>query len=253
VTRRPQTEQRVPVSLTRWIVWAVGPMRRRITLSGRRWSCGSPTWAGGVLLLGSALVLTGCSSFHTEVGRPLSQTPTPLVEGETRVETVVHELGPPHNISALPDGFVFLYEYSFVREFQWGISLKFVGLGFFKLVKGHSRLSESVRILTFDEQGTLRAQGFAEWHEKLGSGGALQLIVSVLSLTDTTAFRRQPDALLWGRWLLQRPPVTLNSAQDLRTGSNGLQQRLAPAFVGQESLEMSPPRPLKVRRQQSLR
>jgi hypothetical protein len=91
----------------------------------------------------------------------------------------------------------------------------------------------------------------AAWREQLGGGGALQFIVSVLSLTDTTAFHRQPDALRWGRGLLQRPPVTLNTAQDLRSGSHGLQQRIAPAFVGQATLEMPRPNQLKSRRQQS--
>jgi hypothetical protein len=161
----------------------------------------------------------------------------------------VHALGPPHAVSALPDGFAFLYEYSRVSEFQFGLSLKFIRLPYFKLIKADSKLSESARLLTFDEQGVLRAQGSAAWREKLGGGGALQLIVSVLSLTDTTAFRREPDPLTWGRGNLQRPAVALNSAQNLRLGSNGLQQRIAPVFVGQATLEMTRPKPIKNKRQ----
>jgi len=195
------------------------------------------------------LVLTGCSSLRTEVGQPLPEYSAPLVEGTTRVETVVHDLGPPHAVSSLPDGFVFLYEYSRVSEFQFGLSLKFLHLPYFKLIKADSNLSEAARILTFDEQGVLRAQGSAAWKEKLGGGGALQLIISVLSLTDTTAFRREPDPLTWGREDLQRPPVTLNSAQNLRSGSNGLQQRISPVFVGQATLEMTRPKPIKNKRQ----
>jgi len=206
------------------------------------------------LLLGSVVVLAGCSSFRSEIGRPLPPTPTQLVEGKARVQTVVHELGPPHAISPLPGGFVFLYEYSSVNEFQWGLSLGFIDMPFFdlfKAVSAGSHLSESVQILTFDEQGILRSRGSAAWREKLGGGGALQLVISAVSLTDTTAFHRLPDSLLWGRALLQRPPATLNSAQDLRAGTSGLQQRLAPLFVGQESLEMHRPNPVKVRRQKT--
>jgi hypothetical protein len=202
-------------------------------------------------LVGSAFVWTGCSTISTEVGQPLPESPSSLVEGTTRVETVVHDLGPPHAISALPDGFAFLYEYSRVSEFQLGMSLDFLQLPYFKVIKADSNLSEAARLLTFDEQGVLRAQGSAAWREKLSGGGALQLIVSVLSLTDTTAFRREPDPLTWGRGNLQRPPVTLNSAQDPRLGSNGLQQRIAPVFVGQATLEMTRPNPIKIKRQKS--
>jgi hypothetical protein len=200
-------------------------------------------------MLVSLLVSTGCSSIRTEVGRPLPEPPSQLAEGTTRVETVVHELGPPHGVSSLPEGFAFLYEYSRVSEFQFGLSLKFIRLPYFKVIKADSKLSEAAWLFTFDEQGVLRAQGSAAWREKLGGGGALQLIISVLSLTDTTAFRREPDPLTWGRGNLQRPPVTLNSAQDLRLGSNGLQQRIAPVFVGQATLEMTRPKPIKVKRQ----
>jgi len=205
----------------------------------------------GLPLLAGSLLLTGCSSFRTEVGRPLPQSSVAMLEGKTRMETGVQELGPPHAVSALPDGVVFLYEYSRVSEFQLGISLNVIRLPYFKLVKGDSDLLESTDIFTFNEQGVLRAQGVAAWREQLGGGGALQFIVAVLSLTDTTAFRRQPDALLWGRGLLQRPPVTLNTAQDLRSGLNGVQQRISPVFVGQATLEMPRPKPLKLRRQKS--
>jgi hypothetical protein len=208
-----------------------------------------PMRAVAASLLGSALILSGCSSIRTEVGHPLPEYASPLVEGTTRVETIVHDLGPPHAVSSLPDGFTFLYEYSRVNEFQFGMSLKLIHLPYFKLIKADSNLSEAARLLTFDEQGVLRAQGAAAWKEKLGGGGALQLIISVLSLTDTTAFRREPDQLTWGRGNLQRPPVTLNSSQDLRSGSNGLQQRIAPVFVGQATLEMARPRPIKNKRQ----
>lgn len=217
---------------------------------------GIPRWRqgrGGILGVSFLLVVAGCSSFKTEVGEPLPTASHPLVEGETRVETVVHELGPPHAVSRLPGGFVFLYEYSRVDEFQWGISLEFLRLPYFKVVKGSSRLSESADLLVFDQHGILVAQGERAWRERLGGGGALQLIVSVLSLTDSTAFRRLPDPLLWGRGWLQRLPVVLNLVQDLRTGKRGLQQRIAPVFVGQATLEMSRPKPIKTPRQKTRR
>lgn len=218
---------------------------------GSERSANRPLWA--VLLLGSVALLTSCSSFRTEVGHPLAQTSTSMIEGETKARTVIHELGPPHAVSSLPEGFAFLYEYSRVNEFQWGINLDVLHLPYFKIIKADSQLSEAAQVFAFDRQGVLRAQGSAAWREKLGSGGALQLIISALSLTDTTAFRRLPDPLLWGRGQLQRPPVTLNSAQNLRSGTQGLQQRIAPVFVGQATLEMSRPKLLKSKRQKTRR
>ena len=210
--------------------------------------------AAAAFLMGSVLLSTACSSFRTEVGHPLKPPSTPLVEGQTRFEAVLADLGPPHAISALPDGFVLLYEYSRVSDFQWGISLKLVDLPFFKLVKGNSRLLESALLFTFDEQGRLRGQASATWGEPLSGGSALQFIVSAVSLTDTSGFRRIPEPLLWGRGLMRPLPVVLNSAQDLRGGEEGVQQEhIAPAFAGQTSLEMSRPKPLKVRRQKSRR
>ena len=246
--RRNQSESRIQP----WIAGRLGKALGPIFLWARVCRPGAVKLAKALLPPGMALGLTACSSFRTEVGRPLWPAPSPLVAGETRVETVVHQLGPPHAISPLPGGFVFLYEYSRVSEFQWGIGLGLIHLPFFdyfKVISANSHLSESVNLLTFDEQGVLRAQGSATWREKLGGGQALQWVISVMSLTDTTAFRDLPDASLWGRALLQPPPVTLNSAQDLRTGASGVQQRLAPLFVGQATLEMNHPKPLKIRRQ----
>lgn len=245
----PLAKPRVGVRLVDWMDKTVACMNKLAVY----WKPGALKRVGITLLLGGPLALSGCSSFRTEVGNPMPQPSSPLVEGETRVHTVIHELGPPHAISALPDGFAFLYEYSRVSEFQWGLSLDSLRLPYFKIVKGDSHVSESAQILTFNKKGVLTAQGMDAWREKLGSGAALQLVISALSLTDATAFRRVPDALLWGRGLLQEPPVALNAAQDLRGGQHGLQQRIAPLFAGQASLEMPRPNPLKNRRQTACR
>ena len=97
------------------------------------------------LLLGMmASVLTGCSTINTEVGLPLPSDPNALAEGEASVESVVELLGPPTAVSALPDGFVFVYEYSRTSEFQFGISLKAIRMPYFKLIKGNSTLINSI-------------------------------------------------------------------------------------------------------------
>lgn len=209
---------------------------------------------GMTLLLPVALVLlAGCSNIRTEVGHPLPQVSEPFVEGHTPATVVVGELGPPHKVSALPHGFVFLYEYSLVKEFQLGLSLKLLHLPYFKVIKADSNVRETAQVLTFDEEGLLQAQDVTTWKRRLGGGGALQWVTSVQGLTDTTAIRGGPEEMNWGRASLDRPPVTLNAASDLQSGQHGLDQRMSPLFVGQATLEMTHPRPVKFKRDKTRR
>jgi hypothetical protein len=196
-----------------------------------------PTCFGAGLLAG-LLVVTGCSSFHTEMGAPMPATAPGFAEGQTRVESVVHKLGPPTQVSRTPDGFAFLYEHSTVDEFQLGISMDIAFLRFFKFVKAWNGLNEEVVLMTFDDRGVLQSIGRKEWNESLGGGSAAQLVFAVASLSDASRIVRPADAHSWGAWLLQPLPVALNSGQNLRTGEHGLQQRSAPDFAGQQTLEM---------------
>ncbi|MGZ5545128.1 MAG: hypothetical protein ACXWIU_10675, partial [Limisphaerales bacterium] len=93
---------------------------------------------------GSTIVclLGGCSSFRTEMGRPLPTQRDSFTEGKTRVGTVIHDLGPPNRASQLPDGFVFLYEYTCVKEFQLGLSVPVGFLRYFKFVHAWNNLDQ---------------------------------------------------------------------------------------------------------------
>lgn len=151
---------------------------------------------------------------------------------------MLRELGPPHSLSALPDGCVFLYEHSHIRERQIGISLSSINIPVIKLIKTDSTLVDSDHILFFDRHGVLRADQSLSWDESLGGGQAMQWVTSVISLTDTGSFRRTHPAFDWGSARLRPAPVVLNSGQDLRSGKHGLQQHNAPKHVGQSTLEM---------------
>jgi len=193
-------------------------------------------------MLAALVLLSGCSSFRTEMGLPLSVQTNNFAEGRTRVEAVVHDLGPPHEASRLPDGFAFLYEYSRIREFQLGFSLNLPVIHWFKFLRAWNNLDQETLVLIFDEQGILRGAGSANWQESLGGGGGAQFLFTVMSFSDVADFLRPGEAHGWGKTLLQLPPVALNSAQSLRTGEHGLQLRIAPDFAGQHSLEMRQPR-----------
>ena len=195
----------------------------------------------------SALVLlpsflSGCSSFRTQLGKPLPPAAKNLAEGQTLVGTVVHELGPPNQTSRLPNGFAFLYEYSELSEFQFGFSANIPVVRWLKFVKAWNYLEQESLILTFDDRGVLRSVGSGNWEESLGGGSAIQILFSAISLSDVSKILRPADAHAWGKQLMQPMPIALNSAQNLRTGEHGLQQRIAPDYAGQHTLEMTKPR-----------
>jgi hypothetical protein len=176
------------------------------------------------------------------MGRPLPAKAPEFAEGQTRVETVVHELGPPNQASRLPDGFTFLYEYSRMGELQLGFSVNAPILRWLKFVKAWNRLNQETLLLTFDDQGVLRSAGTGKWDESLGGGSAAQILFAVISLSDVSDLLRPADAHSWGKLLLEQPPVTLNSGQSLRSGQHGLEQRIAPDYAGQHTLEMTQPK-----------
>src|SRR5213078_4106560 len=91
--------------------------------------------------------------------KPLDAGPMKLVEGQTRVETVVHQLGPPNRASRTADGFAFLYEHWVMREFQLGMAVPLPVIEWFKFLKARNYLDQDILLLTFDDQGVLRSAG----------------------------------------------------------------------------------------------
>jgi hypothetical protein len=195
------------------------------------------------------LLVSGCSSFRTEMGRPVAAKASGFVDGQSRVETIVQELGPPDSATRLPEGFAFLYEHSVVREFQIGISVNYSILRYIKFIHAWNWLDQETLLLSFDDHGVLKNASSKRWKEDLGGGNAVQFVVQVTSLSDISKFLRPADAHSWGESLLEPPAEGLNSAQSLRTGEHGLrQQRLDPEYAGQHTLEMAKPKGEKQRR-----
>jgi hypothetical protein len=195
----------------------------------------------GASWLAIPALLAGCSSFRTEMGQPLPAE-TVFASRQTHVADVVHELGPPNRISRLPGGFAFLYEHSLMSEFQLGIGVNLPIIQWFKFLKAWNHLDQQSLLLTFDNQGVLNSSGSGKIEESLGGGSGVQFLFMVMSFSDISKFLKPADAHDWGEMLLQSPPITLNSAQSLRSGEHGLQQRIAPDYVGQHTLEMAIPK-----------
>lgn len=187
-------------------------------------------------------LLVGCSSLRTEMGQPVQAKAEDFAEGRTRVDRVVRELGPPNQATRLPDGFAFLYEYTRLSEFQLGFSMNLPVIRWFKFLKAWNHLDQHSLVLTFDEQGVLRSAGAGSWKESMGGGGGVQILFTVMSLSDVSELLHPADAHSWSQLLLEQPPIALNSAQSLRSGEHGFQQRIAPDFAGQHTLEMTMPK-----------
>lgn len=193
--------------------------------------------AGPVTFL-TALALCSCSSFRTDWGAPLGERADQFREGRSTMRSVVAAIGPPTQLSALPDGCAFLYDYSSLREIQVGLSLNIGFLKYFKFVKAWNHLDQEVLLMIFDRNGVLRSQDPATWREQLGGGSAAQFLFAAMSLSDDEAFRQDSLQHDWGRDDLQRLPIVLNAGSTLRSGANGLELRVAPQHAGQHSTEM---------------
>ncbi len=192
-----------------------------------------------VAILLGCFLLSGCSSLHKQVqsGAPLEQCAY-----ETRQVThhqVLDELGPPARLTASPKGFAFLYEDLLIDERQLGISGSGPYLQWFKLSMARTTLKNRALLLQFSHSGELTSAGMVESEEFLGKGGAIQTIIEVSQIVDSSDFEDDAlDAARWGASLLEPLPEVLNTAQNLNTGASGLEQSGTTTKVGQHTLEM---------------
>ncbi|MEE9369639.1 MAG: hypothetical protein V3V05_12380 [Pontiella sp.] len=190
-----------------------------------------------VLVLG--LLFAGCSSLRTKVDPGISLEQCVFEGGIAHYHDVLDELGPPARLSAIPGGLVFIYEALLVDEKQFGLSGRSGWLQLFKMSFAGTDLKRKAYLLRFDSNGNLVAAGVLQAKEDLGAGGAVQTLFSIQQIVDTSAYEDDAlDAVNWGAGLLDPFAQTLNSAQNLNTGTSGLEQSGTTAKVGQHTLEM---------------
>jgi len=143
---------------------------------------------------------------------------------------VLDQLGPPGKISALPDGFVFLYEYASSRERSAGVSyarLKFAGV----------RTIGRTQTMTFflNKNGSLVSHRLEDHTQNLGFvvsiGSSRAEAANISALTAFSSMHR------WGASLTKELPRTLNAQNVLFTGVQGVEQRGVSSKAGQHTLE----------------
>lgn len=191
-----------------------------------------------VSLLLLVVFSSGCTMLRKEIGRPI-ETSGQFEEGSAHFHEVLDALGPPTRLSAMSDGYAFLYEALQIRERQIGIGGQAGWFQLFKLAVADSDLQRDCLVLHFNAEGILISQSRINTLEQLGTGGAIQPALSMQQIVNTKAY--EDDAFVsmdWGGSMLSPLPQTLNVRQSLNSGMSGIEQSGTTTIVGQHALEM---------------
>lgn len=192
-----------------------------------------------ILLWGVGLLISGCSTLYKRSDLELDTEGIDFKPGVTHYHEVLDQLGPPTRMSAMGGGIAFIYEEFLIREYQLGIGGRTGWWQLLKLSLADSVLFRYLGILRFDDEGILVSVSTADTREGLGKAGAIQPILAVQQLVDTSIYEDDSvECLDWGTSLLQPLPRVLNDAQSLNSGQSGLEQSGTGSKVGQHTLEM---------------
>lgn len=207
-------------------------------MMGSRSNRRAGTSASRALLAAVLLLCGGCTMIRTESGQPIEVTALPEPGESVHYRDVLARLGPPNRMSASESELLFLYEHISSRERQLGLSLDIEWLNLFKFNYGRGETDREAAVMVFDPDGDLRACHYATWADDLGGGIAVQFIVSILSVVDTSELEADPFQHHWAARLLEpNLAVGLNDPHSLETGRAGLEQRGTPDHAGQHALE----------------
>jgi len=190
------------------------------------------------LLLATCL-LTGCTQWHYDLGRPLSRADIPDAEQNLSLHQVLTDLGPPQRMSATSNGYVLAWEHWQVKEQTLGLSLGALGAELFSLDWGDLQTKGEFLVVTFDKQHQLLSSTLSQWANDGGGGKAIQPFLSMVSVVDAGDLVGKMSQHRWG-WAFMKPlPRALNKDSSSDTGQNGIEQRGTPTAIGQQSLEMN--------------
>jgi hypothetical protein len=191
-----------------------------------------------------ALWLGGCSVHKLSVDRPVGEMIEGVKVGQTEYKDVLDRLGPPAKITAIPGGMVFLYEQVETTQRQLGFDLAWIAsAGIAQLIRVAVARGEGnfeTAMFEFDEHGMLRGATMDIQHQDFGLSAGVGLIGLPVELSRDQAYMQAAPQHEWGTSMLRPLPQTLNAAQDLNAGMNGLELRAVPQKTGQRTLELKP-------------
>lgn len=184
--------------------------------------------------------LSACTQIRSEIGENFRPALNGLLAEDTnpRVDEILASLGPPRRITALPEGYAFVYQSVAIDEKQLGLSSTLPVLRFFKLALARSDARITTAVFQFDAAGTLVARATEDSTVRVGDGGGISFVMSVMPVVDTANYERGvADGEDWGMALLEAVGQPDNRANDLDTGEGGFELLGSPVKVGQRTLE----------------
>lgn len=190
-------------------------------------------------LIITATTLSGCAHLEHDIGTPLAVDSIGSFSVGSHYAEVLDRYGPPTKMSALPDGMAFLYEHVKLTERQYGLILPGEIGKWIKAVYASADADVEVLLFVFDGQGKLRGSDAQTWSSDAGAGMSMTLIFSAGSFTDTEHYETSAARSLdWGKALIMPPLIALNTAQNLETGTSGIQLTTNSKGIGQHTLEL---------------
>lgn len=186
------------------------------------------------------ICLSGCTHFDNDVGRNFMPAVERVMAGSTTPDSaqILDALGPPHQITALPDGYSFLYQQVDIDEFQVGISSSQPVLRVFKLALARSTAHIKTALFQFDHAGRLIASGTDDKYASIGDGGSLAFVLAVMPVVDAESYEHgEVDPADWGMGLLDSTTIARDRSSDLDSGEGGFELRGSPKHAGQRTME----------------
>ena len=184
--------------------------------------------------------LSGCTFIEKDVGNNFIVGATEWVETShsPTLDDALFALGPPLSITAIPGGYVLLYQHFEILERQIGINSDRPMLRWFKLSLADADGETDTLILQFNNSDELIASRLSTTREDLGEGGSVMFALNFLSIIDTSELHEDLwGANKWGFSLLQPPLIAQNRDSSPDAGQAGIEQRGTPTNVGQRTLE----------------
>ena len=186
------------------------------------------------------LYLQACTHIDKEVGQAFRAPAKQLLSDAEPldVDAVLELLGPPQKLSALPDGYVFLYQRFHVMESQFGFSTDMEVLRWLKLALADADVKTDTLLLQFDGDDRVVAAGLSSSLSDLGEAGGIMFALQVMEIVDSQQYSTDTWGVnLWGMSLLQDVPTNLNRQSGPDSGQAGIELRGTPQSVGQRTLE----------------
>jgi hypothetical protein len=184
-------------------------------------------------LLGGCTALpfsAGYTTDESEFGERLAPAAESLLPGQASDGDVLDALGPPAAVTALPEGYAFLYE-------AGRLSTKSVGASVYSLKAGYawSDAQFAIGAFVFDSTGRLTGRAIERSDGETGRGFSIGTQKS--QAAEQAIYFLPYEHHRWGSQMLRQLPRTLNQPNNPDSGKAGLERRGTTVKVGQRSLE----------------